>query len=256
MLLKRLHSRARRLVLPSPNDIWFEGDYRAWGAALAAAGADAGYEGKAAVDRYMRRYREVMEDPAGAVRRAGLQLIPFMAAFSLAQPIDGVIEVLDFGGGYGAIYDLLSHLYPDKAVRWTVVELPGIVAKGAEMGASEWKRFASEIPAKPYSLVIASGTLQCLPDPKAGWEALARLRAPLFMVGRFPVVPSLTRDRLTVQHVPKRLFTASFPTWFFCRDWLDLFKAEGRLILQWDSPGDVTDLDLERFCFQAFLLAR
>lgn len=241
---------------PAADTIRFEGDFKSFGDALEAAGREHGYESKAATDRYVRRYQEINRDLAATAAASAQQLIPFMAAFSMAEPIDGIYEVFDFGGGYGAIYDQLHHLYPARKIRWTVVELPALVARASEMGASEWKRFETDIPARRFSLGIVSGTLQYLPDPEATWEALRRVQTPYLMVGRVPIAPHLTRDRLTVQHVPASMFAASLPVWFFSPAWVRRFEDFGRIVMQWGSPGDVTTLDGTRLAFQALLLAR
>ena len=137
-----------------------------------------------------------------------------------------------------------------------MVELSKLVARADEMGASEWKRFETEIPDRPFSLGIVSGTLQYMPDPVAAWDTIRRAKVPHIMIGRVPIVPSLTRDRLTVQHVPASMFAASFPAWFFSPAWVKNFEAFGKIVMQWDSPKDQIALDGEPFVMQAFLLSR
>ncbi len=259
----RFFPRRKEVPAPHPPDrssaidaIRFEGDFSSFDEALSACGGNRGYESDAAIERYLRRYTEVVGDLSATLTTSTPQLLPFMAAFSVAEPVDGIYEVLDFGGGYGAIYELFRRVYPDRPIRWTIVEVPRLVERGDEMGASQSKVFATEIPTHAFSLCIASSTLQYLPQPAEGFARLRAMRVPLMLVGRFPLVPSLRRDRLTVQHVPPSMFRASMPAWFFCHDWIDRLRSFGEIVMQWDSPKDQMTLDGEAFCMQAFLLRR
>jgi putative methyltransferase (TIGR04325 family) len=236
--------------------ISFTGDYATFAQAIDAA-SDPGYDGDIAIDRYVRRFREVQADPAGVIRNHPDKLLPSIAMFGMAEPIEGVFEVLDFGGGYGALYDLLRIIFPRRTIRWTIVEVPRLVARGNEMGATDAKVFSSEIPAdRRYSLVVASGSIQYTPDPIATFDKLRALNSPLMFVGRAPIVPSLERDRLTVESVPASLFKAKMPVWFFGRDWQSRLESFGEIVMKWDSPGDTMSLDGEGFCMSAFLLRR
>ncbi|MBY5692062.1 methyltransferase, TIGR04325 family [Rhizobium leguminosarum] len=237
----------------SENRIRFEGDFETYDAALAACAGSEGYESTSAVDRYIRRNAEVTADPAAAIAGATEQVLRFMAAFSLATPIDGIYQVYDYGGGYGAIYELFRHIYPEKRFKWTIIEVPALVARAAEMGASDEKIFSTDLHQGPYSFGISSGTLQCLPDPIDGLRKMEEAQAQVTMVNRFPILGSLNRDRLTAQHVPASYFEASFPAWFFAKDWADRMKVLGEPIARWDSPGDTTEIDGEVIRYQAFL---
>ena len=179
-----------------------------------------------------------------------------MAAFSLARPIDGVYRVYDFGGGYGAIYEIFRFLYPDKQFHWTIVEVPALVARASEMGASANKVFCTQLVSGRYSFGISSGTLQYLPDPHIGLRKMVEAGAELTMVNRFPIVEAQSQDRLTVQHVPSAYFEASFPAWFFAPAWREKIKELGEPIASWASPGDEHVLDGHGVSYGAFLMRK
>jgi putative methyltransferase (TIGR04325 family) len=244
-----------RQSAPGDDAINWSGDYNSFDAALAACGDDRGYSGNAAVDRYVKRYREVIAAP-WAQTSDNQHVIRYLAALSAARPIDGVIRVLDFGGGYGSLYEILRWLYPDLRFDWTIVELPALVARGAEMGASVEKHFASEIPAGRFSLVIASGALHYLPDPAATFARLVAIESPAHFIGRVPIAPLLSVDRLTVQTVPASLFAARFPCWIFSEGWNARIRAAGNRVMEWDSPGDIFPLGAQTVQGRAFLLLK
>jgi putative methyltransferase (TIGR04325 family) len=246
---------AARQGAPGDEAISWAGDYDSFDAALAACGGDQGYSGSAATDRYVKRYREVIAAP-WAQTTDNEHVIRYLAALSAARPIDGVIRVLDFGGGYGSLYETLRWLYPDLRFDWTIVELPALVARGSEMGASAEKHFVSEIPAGRFSLVIASGTLHYLPDPAITFAKLAAIESPAYFIGRVPIAPFLSVDRLTVQTVPASLFAAKFPCWIFSESWNARIRAAGNRIMEWDSPGDIFPLGPETVQGRAFLLLK
>lgn len=241
---------------PAPIDgVQFTGDYATFQEALSAA-SDLGYNGSPAIDRYVRRYREIRSDIPKSVMDNSAVLLPFMAAIGAAEPINGIVEIFDLGGGYGSIYDLVRHLYPAKTIRWTVVELPALVARGDEMGMSDMKQFATAIPERPFSLGIASGVLQCLEDPVSAFRNLIEIDVPLLMLNRFHMVPFLESDRITVQRVPASLFEANFPCWFFSPRWRDILTEFGDIQMQWSSPGDAASLDGRPVEGQAMLIRR
>lgn len=238
-----------------PDSIQFFGDYATFQDALSAAN-DPGYNGVPAIDRYVRRYNETTADIPKTVLENSAALLPFMAAIGTAEPVNGIIEIFDLGGGYGSVYDLVRGLYPSKTIRWTVVELPALVARGHEMGQSDMKQFATTIPDRRYSLGIVSGVLQYLEDPATSFRDLIKIDVPLMMLNRFHIATFLNRDRLAVQRVPATLFPASFPCWFFSPQWNDILKEFGEIQMRWSSPGDNTSLDGRPIDGQAMLLRR
>jgi putative methyltransferase (TIGR04325 family) len=270
MPIRRVVGAAYRRVNPPPvaaieppsqsaakdlDHVTFSGDYQTFAEALSAAD-DPGYHGDIAIDRYVRRYREVQQGMAAMIEANGDKLLPTIAVFGMTEPVDGVYEVLDFGGGYGAMYDVLRVMFPERKIRWTVIEVPPIVARGSEMGASQSKIFATEIPERRYSIVIASGSIQYTENPVETFSMLTALDAPLMFIGRVPIAPSLQQDRLTVESIPSSLFKAKMPAWFFSPKWRSRLACVGEIALQWNSPGDTIVLDGEQFCYQAFLLRR
>jgi putative methyltransferase (TIGR04325 family) len=239
------------------HEITFTGDYTSFAAALAAAGGDA-YEADSVLERYRRRYREVSADPLGTARSSEARLLPYLAAIALALPVDGVCRVLDYGGGYGAAYHLCQAVLPDRRFHWTIVETPRVAAIGHELGAGDAKAFAHDLPpaGARFSLVIASGVLQCVADPAERFADLCRLDAAVMLVGRFPVVPWLERDRLTVQNVPPSLFAARFPAWFFAPAWRDRLARFGDTVVEFDAFSDSAILDGRLVQFRGALLQR
>ncbi|CAN7282046.1 methyltransferase, TIGR04325 family [Bradyrhizobium sp. LjRoot220] len=239
-----------------PEAITWTGDYESFDAALAACTGDSGYHGSIATDRYVRRYEEVRANPAQYYTSNNQHLIRYMAALSSAAPVDGRIRVLDFGGGYGSLYEIIRGLLPQHDFDWTIVEVPELVARGNEMGASDRKRFAVEIPRQRYSLVIASGVLQCVRDPEGKLSELLSLDCKSFLIGRVPICPFIERDRITVQSVPPSMFAAKFPSWIFSPRWRELLIRSGERVMVWESPGDTPVLDGVQFQADAFLIQR
>ena len=97
----RLFSKAARTANKAPDigdTIRFQGEFSTFAEALTASGGDGGYESTTATDRYVRRFQEINRDMAATIATSGIQLIPFMAAFSVAEPIEGIYEIFDFGG--------------------------------------------------------------------------------------------------------------------------------------------------------------
>jgi putative methyltransferase (TIGR04325 family) len=240
-----------RLFRPKPTGVaaapqapqtGFFGDYESWSAALRDCGPEAGHETQAVLDHYVWCY-EVLENMRGTEHAAPdrfRRVRPVMEALHFARPVE---RVVDFGGSHGEYYQRLRHLDPAFDPVWDIVETPAVCSIADRLGASPRKRFFSSIdalPPGPVSLVIASGVLQTLQEPRAVLPQLFGLGAPYVLISRLPVAP-LERDRLTVFR--PSVMNAAFPAWFFGRSIIDEFTRYGEVLYDFTVPEDVVHLD-------------
>ena len=118
-------------------------------------------------------------------------------ALGLALRSPGPIRVLDFGGACGNHYFQMRHLFPNARVtfRWHVVETPPMVRRAVELENAELKFFDSLSKAAAeigrIDVLLASGVLQCVPDPYQCLEDL------LACGGRYLVLARLGCTRKT-----------------------------------------------------------
>jgi len=147
----------------------------------------------------------------------------------------GGLTVLDFGGSLGSSYfQVRAQLRPAGPVHWRVVEQPSFVAAGRrefQNGELEFYTSAAEAcdAGMPDVLLLAS-VLPYLPSPLETLSDLVKRGARWIIVDRtgFTVGGGA---RLTVQHVPRSIYAASYPCWFLDRaEFLARFEGRYRLV--------------------------
>lgn len=174
-----------------------------------------------------------------------------------ARPQGGGLNVLDFGGALGGLYfQNRTHLAACHPLRWSVVEQPALVAAGRREFATEELRFYSSIPeacdaGMPDVLLLAS-VLCYLPAPFEVLRELLRTAPARVVVERTGMVIQ-GKPRLTVQRVPRSIYPASYPCWFFNREeFLAAFAGQYRLVHE-ERDAVETPAGLE---FRSFHFAR
>jgi putative methyltransferase (TIGR04325 family) len=109
-------------------------------------------------------------------------------------------RVLDFGGSFGPHYFLAKQYLP-RRYRWAIVETELITTMGKELANEELKFFTSIHAAVEWlgglDLVHASGSLQCVPRPKAVLASLVALRARWLAIMRTAI--ALGPECVTIQ---------------------------------------------------------
>jgi putative methyltransferase (TIGR04325 family) len=220
--------------------IRYEGSYSRW---EESAAVSAGYNAPFILDRVAvaaRRAKEgtVAADRDGATLDSVEPSWPVLAALlGTAAGCGGRLVIMDFGGGLGSTYrHCAKFLAGVSYLRWTVVEQASFVALGRrefEDGVlsfhGDWCKCREEF--RPDVLLL-SGVLQYLPDPRVKLEEFARSGFTSIVVDRTPVTGA-GRDRLAVQRLPRRLGGESYPCWLFSEDslWAQIEKTHGRVSL-------------------------
>jgi putative methyltransferase (TIGR04325 family) len=110
-----------------------------------------------------------------------------LAAIGLAKKPE--VKVLDYGGGPGRHYFSLRATLPASiALRWNVVETPGMAREAASLRTGEMAVFGSLSEASDAlgtpDVVFTSGALQCIPAPERVLRDLCGLGANCMVFAR------------------------------------------------------------------------
>jgi len=235
----------RRPPPPSPS---FTGDFRSYEEAARAA-SSSGYEDHAALARTLATtadYRaRIARSPDVAVEPRVLQTLSAIL-LGIERAKGEKVRILDFGGGVGLHFFTLSPFLARRwSVDWTVCELPALVRAGREAHGGDI-RFVEDLSAlgdERFDVVLASGSIQYVPDPVATCEALLD-RCDALVINRTPFISAAT-DRLVVQEVRMEQGIVRYPAWFLSRErWWAFFARRGyRVDLAWPVPEDGAVLD-------------
>ena len=98
------------------------------------------------------------------------RMVQFGLVAARISGVRGTLNVLDYGGGFGAHARALRRLLPGLRVQYTVCELPDFCEQGRKLNPDI--RFVSSLAeaGKGYDLVYASGSVQYTRD----WRSLLR----------------------------------------------------------------------------------
>jgi putative methyltransferase (TIGR04325 family) len=118
--------------------------------------------------------------------------------FWLNRLLGANMHVVDFGGHVGiAFYAYDRYLSYPEGLRYTVVDVPAVVAHGQELarkrGETRLNFTADAAAVGPHELLLASGSTQYLEpaDPMANLDRLGRLPDHVIL-NRIPIHPSQT----------------------------------------------------------------
>jgi putative methyltransferase (TIGR04325 family) len=186
-----------------------------------------GYSADVIVERVATATREVLAGHALFERDSVLfhqsdYRYPIIAALLRAASLNaGRLEVVDYGGSLGSTYrqcrPLLSGLHQ---IRWRVVEQANFAAVGQNEFSTSELSFSSTVAGLPPTdsrpLILLSSVLQYLEHPLQALERLLQLNPSHVVIDRSPM-SAIDDHRLTIQHVPKSVYDASYPCWIISR---------------------------------------
>ncbi len=258
-ILRRILGQSRKKA-PSG----FFGDYPSWDVARASA---EGYEQPAILAKTEAAMREILAGRASFERDSVLLPEPeypwplITCLLYAAQADGGRLCVLDYGGALGSTYyQCRPFLENMSQLAWMVVEQKHYVVSGKREFSKKPISFHDDARAacleqKPNLLLLAS-VLPYLPDPWTCLGELLALNIRHVLIDRLPFLEK-DKDRLTVQIVPREIYPASYPAWFFSRSRLLSIctrhgyreRAEWPCADDWNPEGDkanFTGLFLEK----------
>lgn len=127
------------------------------------------------------------------------------------------LSVLDFGGALGSSYfqhrDYLQNIVKFD---WNVIEQNHYVTAGKKQIQDDHLSFYANIEdylqVKRPDIVLLSSVLQYLPDPISTLNSVSEIGAKILFIDRTPFTAA-KKERIITQHVPKKIYDASYPMW-------------------------------------------
>lgn len=155
---------------------------------------------------------------------------------------DGRLNLLDFGGSLGSTYfQNRAFLTGLREVTWNIVEQTRQVEVGKQWFEDDRLKFYPDIAAclaatRPQVILLGS-VLQYLPGPYDLLEQLSNLPCEYLIIDRTPFWEGAT-DHLCVQHVPSKIYPASYPSWIFSTE-----RFHSHLAARWELVTDFNNPD-------------
>jgi putative methyltransferase (TIGR04325 family) len=226
-----------------PGRISFKGRYSSWGEARAQA---SGYDQDLILKKVLGAALKVKKGEAVYERDSVLfdtiqYSFPVLAGLlRVALLHNENLRVLDFGGSLGSSYfQCRGFLPPLKTFRWGVVEQENFVREGKRHFEDENLKFFTSIEeclqAEKPDVILFSSVIQYLENPVALIDQVIKNKFPQIIIDMVPF-HSGEDDIITVQHIPKKIYEASYPVRLFSkRKFMSLFSETYEKKLEFPS---------------------
>lgn len=235
----------------------YKGNYQSWEQAMEHA---SGYSKQEIIDKVFISAKKVRDGQAIFERDSKVFYHqefnwPLITACYLARKKQEVLDILDYGGSLGSSYyqnrKLLEKCQPYK---WKIIEQSDIVEIGINEFIDNNLEFHHNLD-EIFSadVVILSSVLQYLESPYEILKSIMNISPSIIFIDRTPFL-NTRQDLLTVQHVNRNLYDASYPAWFFSDE---IFKNEihgmGYRIIAEHSSNEIANIDST---FKSILIER
>jgi putative methyltransferase (TIGR04325 family) len=210
----------------------FSGPHKTWKEALKHA---TGYNAAEILEKVKHSTLQVKENSGLHVRDGVIFDTPqysyplFASLLRVACENRGILSLIDFGGSLGSKYFSFKTYYPDPIkINWQVVEQPHYVQCGMEFLLSSELSFYANIADVPIlpDIILLSGVLQYLDRPYAHLDQIMDLGVPYLFIDRTLCNMNGTEDKILVEHVPRHIYSASYPCWFMSYTKLKAYLLE------------------------------
>ena len=164
---------------------------------------------------------------------------PLLTGLLWSHSLHGKLNVMDIGGSLGSTYRQNIKFLKSIDCKWNIVEQKNYVALGnLKYQTAELKFFDSIedcLSKNSVNTLVISSTLQYLEDPMSFLEKLGSFKIPVLLLDRVSIIDS-SENRLTKQTVPKDIYSASYPCWFFSENKiLEILKKDYELVEKFEA---------------------
>jgi putative methyltransferase (TIGR04325 family) len=240
----KVKSTLKKIVRSSYKSPW-SGDYSGW---PEAKDDSTGYDSSLILEKVKKSVLKVKNGEAVYERDSVLfDQIEYsgdiLELFKAVLNEKHSLNIVDFGGSLGSSYFQYSKLLnSNKKIHWSVVEQNHFVDAGKkEIEDSSLKFFHTVDEALMFSkneILLLSSVLPYLEKPYEILNELLKKDFRYVVVDRTPFIQR-KNDRLTVQVVPKEIYLASYPAWFFNEEkFKNQFKNNYMLLREFECKTD------------------
>lgn len=225
----------------------FHGNYKSWNQAISDS---KGYQTDIIFQKVVEATRKIKQGE-GSYERDGQIFYKnkynwrLLTALCMSVKDVDDLRVVDFGGSLGSLYqqhfDFLSEI---KLKKWNIVEQEQFVKCGNAEFNDERLVFHESIDQiernHPIDILILSSVLQYIEEPYHQLEKLLDVSPRFVFIERTAYIEG-NQDRLTVQRVPRSIYAASYPSWFFSQPkFLEFMSKRGyKMILDYENDEKV-----------------
>lgn len=203
------------------DNVKWSGDFGSWDQ---ASSLSKGYDSNNIIQKVLNSTLEVIKGNAAYERDSVLfhdkELnFQLLSALFFAKNKHPELSVVDFGGALGSLYFQHKHVLNPLKYKWDIIEQKQFLDIGKIHIKDPDLKFKNHLretePA--HSFLLLSSVLQYLSKPYDFLDEVLSMDYPYIFIDRTGI-NLLPTDRLTVQEVPKSIYEASYPCWFFSEE--------------------------------------
>jgi putative methyltransferase (TIGR04325 family) len=167
------------------------------------------------------------------------------------------LHLIDLGGSLGtSYYQNKAFLQSVQSLKWFVVEQANYIDVGKKEFENNQLQFSYSIDEvlgrEKINCLLVSGSIQYFEKPKEWFEKLKGYNFESIVFDRTCFIEGKTR--LTVQHVPKTIYPASLPCWFFNEtEFINSFSDKYELVADFESVDENSrSIDSKKLYWKGF----
>jgi putative methyltransferase (TIGR04325 family) len=206
------------------NSIKWKGNYSTWDSAMLHS---VGYDSDAIIEKVRQAALSVKNGEAKYERDSVLfdeieYSWPMLTALLWVYSQEQSLSVIDFGGALGSSYYQNKRFLDSlPELRWSIVEQEKFVKIGLAEFQNErlkfYYRIEDALNDSKVNCLLMSCVLPYIKEPHNFLDHILNYNIKYIIFDKMPFIEG-DRDRLTVQVVPKKIYKASYPSWFFSEE--------------------------------------
>jgi putative methyltransferase (TIGR04325 family) len=204
--------------------IYWRGNYTAWEDALVKS---SGYDTGIILEKVKSALLKVKNGEAIYERDSVLfddieYSWPLLSGLLWVYAQENRLNLIDFGGSLGSTYfQNRKFINPLKEVRWNIIEQKKFVDAGIRHFQDDQLKFYCDIDScirqTNPNCILLSSVLPYIENPHGLVSKLMDYNFKFIILDKMPFLEG-KKDRLTVQNIPKNIYKASYPAWFFSEE--------------------------------------
>jgi putative methyltransferase (TIGR04325 family) len=196
----------------------WKGDFSSW---EVAKGKCSGYDSEHILAKVktallkVKNGNAVFERDSMVFNKVNYSFPLLSALLHIALQKKGKLNILDFGGSLGSSYfQNRNFLKNIQELNWCIVEQAHFVEEGLKTFKDEHLHFfynlQSCLEKHQIDIILLASVIQYLEKPYNLLDEIIEKKIEYILIDRTPIL-SKGVDRITIQKVPKKIYTASYP---------------------------------------------
>ncbi len=239
----------------------WKGNYNSWEEATKDTG---GYDDDIIINKVKQAVQKVKDGDAvferdSVVFNKAQYSWPLISALVLSGiKNSGNLSVVDFGGSLGSTYyQNLKFLKEFNSLTWSVIEQEKFVKIGKSDFSDEYLKFyfdlAECLEEQTPNVLLLSSVLQYIESPYSLLKQLLDYNFEYIIIDRTPFSRKNV-DEIKMQIVPKKIYEASYPCWFFDKSFfVDYFNSKKYSLFE---EFDANDEDTKGCVFRGMIFKK